>query len=88
MEVSLEMVRNVFEDLIAGRTTRSAAGKWAYNVDREIELGHMVYTPASEIARISYGISFIQVYEETIAPDTYLYHENDLKQVLKNDLSD
>ena len=79
MEVDLEMVRNVFRDVLNGRMTRDAADRWAYGVKQQFEVGSLTYSPANAEDRIWEGVMYLSGIDIMESPGVYLHSEEDIQ---------
>lgn len=83
MEVSLDAVRKIFLDVLAGRMTREAADRWAYSIVSESESGVLTFEPPRERARIWEGVMYLYGIDIMEAPGEYLHSEEDIRTAME-----
>ncbi|MDT4329325.1 hypothetical protein ACQE3E_07080 [Methylomonas sp. MED-D] len=83
MEITLEVVRSVFVDVLEGRMTREAADRWAYAITRESESGTLTFAPHEEMARIWAGVMYLYGIDTMEEPGEYLHTEEDIRTAMQ-----
>jgi hypothetical protein len=82
MEIGIDAVRNVFQDVLAGRMTREAADRWAYMLIQQSEADSLVFVPESEKKRIWDGITYLYGIDLMEEPGEYLHTDDDIRLVM------
>ena len=89
MRISKDIVKNIFLDILEGRTTREAADRWAYSLIRVSEDQEIVYDPPEEKDKIWSSIMYLYGIDEKIGPhEEYLFSEEDVRTALETLLED
>lgn len=79
MEIDLQIVRRVFEDVLASRISREQADRWAYSVVQQNEAGTLKYSPPKDRERIWAAVMYLYGVDMTTAPGEYLHTDNDIR---------
>jgi hypothetical protein len=82
MELDLQAVRQVFEDVLSGRTSREQADRWAYGVVKEEETGVVKYSPPRARERIWAGVMYLYGIDTMKAPNAYLHSDDDIREAM------
>jgi hypothetical protein len=82
MEIDIEMVRNIFCDVLDGRMTREAADRWAYSVVQESETNSLTFAPEAEKKRIWDGIMYLYGIDTMEVPGEYLHTDEDIRMAM------
>lgn len=83
MEIDLESVRNVFHEVLAGRMTREAADRWAYELVQQSEMGSLSFVPESEKRRIWDAILYLYGVDSMEEPGEYLHTDEDIRAAMQ-----
>ncbi|QNA90603.1 hypothetical protein G4G28_22645 [Massilia sp. Dwa41.01b] len=75
IQISLNDVRNVFQDVLHHRMTREAADRWAYSIMQASEGKSLEYVPPSEQDRIWAGVMFLLGADLQESPGQYLFSD-------------
>ena len=79
MEIDLQIVRRVFEDVLAGRISREQADRWAYSVVQQNEAGTLEYSPPKDRERIWAAVMYLYGVDMPTALGEYLHTDNDIR---------
>jgi hypothetical protein len=79
MEITINDVKNIFNQLISGVITREEADEWAYKLTEDEDANNLVYNPASKEDLIWDAISYLHGIDMQTAPGEYMYSIEDIK---------
>jgi hypothetical protein len=68
VEIDLQIVRQVFGDVLSGRMSREQADRWAYAVVQHEEVGTLTYSPPTEKQRIWAAVMYLYGVDAMEAP--------------------
>jgi len=88
VEISLDVVKKVFLDILDGRVTREMADRWAYSVIQESELGTLIFVPPEEMGRIWDGVMYLYGIDIIEATGEYLHTEQDIRIAMQEKVCD
>ncbi len=86
MDVSLDTIRKMFIDLLAGHITRDEADRWAYQAMQADELRELVFVPRTDQDRIWKGIMYLYGIDITVESNQYLVDREDILIFLNEEL--
>ena len=78
MEVTLDLVRSVFEDVLQKRITREEASIWAFSVISTSDTNPLTLIPNEKIDKLWESLVFLGEIDLIGHPDEYLFNEEDI----------
>jgi hypothetical protein len=88
MDISIDIVKKVFVDLLDGRITRDAADRWAYSVKCASDSRVLIYLPPEDENRIWDGIMFLYGVDLLGEHGNYLHNEEEIRDAMQEMLND
>ena len=88
MEITLDSVRGVFRDVLAGRMTREAADRWAYSLVQQAKSGALIFVPESDRKCIWDGIMYLYGIDILEGPEDYLHTDDDVRVAMRTKLGE
>ncbi len=88
MELTLEMVREVFRNVLANKMTREAADRWAYSIINLPEACPVSFVPEAEKTRIWNAVMYLYGIDMMDSPGEYLHTQDDIRRAMKEKLGE
>lgn len=82
MELTVEAVRQVFEDVLNGKISREEADQWARSVMQAAEVRTLTFYPSRDRERIWAGVMYLNGGDLMIAPGQYLHTEEEIRDAM------
>lgn len=80
MKLTLEMIKNLYLDVIEERKTFEEASNWATKLMQLDELGELEFIPNENITKIFSSLTYLAGLSTEVLPNTYLYTIDDVKK--------
>jgi len=75
MKIDVQSVAKIFDELLDGRMTRSAAELWATEVLREREADALEFVPRADQERIWEAVMYLYAVDAQAEPGEHMYSE-------------
>jgi hypothetical protein len=76
--ISLNKVKNVFQEVLDGKLTREEASNWAKKLQQAEDLGELIYNPKTDEATIWHGITYLLGIDLPNEDGSYLHNNEDI----------
>ena len=86
MEIDLQIVRQIFDDLLSNRMSREQANCWAYSVIQHDEAGDLTYSSVAEKRKVWAGVMYLYGVDMMRSPGKYLHTDEDIKLAMEDKL--
>lgn len=83
MNITLDSVRNVFNDVISGNISRECADRWAHSVIKKSEENSVIFTPESDKEKIWNGIMYLYGIDLEESPGIYLHTDDEIRLAMQ-----